>query len=94
MNSTHQNDIFGHGSKRSKNSVAESVASLNQPFLPPLTIKEKLEAKNPNCKFFGRPPLAPMIKVEIGYESDPNTLLQELTEYIYKYAKTMEFDNT
>lgn len=62
-----------------------------KPFLPPLSYKSMLEEKNPKYKYFGRPPLAPMVKVRCEYEPEPNTLLQSLTEFIYKNAKTMEF---
>lgn len=45
---------------------------------------------DPNVKIFGRPPCR-QIPVRFSYESEPENLLKQLTEFIYKHAKTINF---
>ena len=45
-----------------------------------------------NVKIFGRPP-CPLISVKFEYLKEPNDLLSQLTEFIYKHAKTIDFSN-
>lgn len=46
---------------------------------------------DPKVKLFGRQP-GPIIKVRFDYTPEPTQLLQDLTEFIFKHAKMMEFD--
>jgi hypothetical protein len=54
--------------------------------------RESEESVDVNVKIFGRPP-CPLISVKFEYLKEPNDLLSQLTEFIYKHAKTIDFSN-
>ena len=47
---------------------------------------------DPKIKLYGRPPLAPYIKVRMEYQPESNLLLSDLTAFFYENAKAMEFN--
>ena len=55
------------------------------------SVNEKDEfGPDPKIRKFGRHPAKP-IYVKLGYTPEPTEILHDLTEFIYKHAKMMEF---
>lgn len=46
---------------------------------------------DPKARYFGRPPLAPFVKVRLDYEPEPTKLLRDLTGFIYQNEKFIEY---